>query len=420
MPLRPALLTIAILVTIVVPTAAQVVDPGATARFHFGPLALTPTISISNLGQDANVFNEAVNPKRDFTAIVQPQLDAWMRAGKTAVTLSSRIDASYFKTYRDQSTVGTFSSARWELPSSRVNLTLGGSYIDARERPTPEIDTRVRRFEDGFGAAIDLRVSELMRVRTTADRVRVAFDDGASFDGVLLGPRLDRRSERYSLSLQRSLTPLTTVSTTLSAQYDYFSNDTNTDTANRQATVGMSFKPLAVLSGSFDVGVLDFAAVDRSQPGLRVPAVAADLAYTLFARTRFSVRADRIINYSIADSAGYYLQTSVMGTVGHHLNDSVSLSFSAGRQLLDYQLTVLGKNAASETNSESGGSFQRAIPLDSTIAVYDGAIAFHPPGRVRWGLHVSYMSRRSVIAPGGFTSIDNLKSFLSVTYGVSR
>ena len=52
---------------------AQAPDPFVSARVHIGPFAVNPSISLANVGLDTNVFNEVVDPKKDFTATITPE-----------------------------------------------------------------------------------------------------------------------------------------------------------------------------------------------------------------------------------------------------------------------------------------------------------------------------------------------------------
>ena len=69
----------------VLAAAAQAPDPWASARWHFGPLAVTPIFEISNLGVDTNVFNSVTDPKKDFTFTAGPRADWWLHFGSGAV-----------------------------------------------------------------------------------------------------------------------------------------------------------------------------------------------------------------------------------------------------------------------------------------------------------------------------------------------
>src|SRR5207302_9793304 len=81
---------------------AQETSPGDTARFHFGPLALTPSIAITNIGVDQNVFNDPDNPKKGTTASVGPAVDWWMRAGRSRLSAQSSGQDLYSKEYENE------------------------------------------------------------------------------------------------------------------------------------------------------------------------------------------------------------------------------------------------------------------------------------------------------------------------------
>ena len=57
-------------------------------RVRLGPLWLSPTIELTNLGIDTNVFNEPQesNPKQDFTLTVVPKTQLWIRIGPSWVS----------------------------------------------------------------------------------------------------------------------------------------------------------------------------------------------------------------------------------------------------------------------------------------------------------------------------------------------
>ncbi|MGE3404654.1 MAG: hypothetical protein AB7K63_18850, partial [Vicinamibacterales bacterium] len=71
--------------------AQQADDPVDTARIQLGPLGVTPTLSLNNLGVDSNVFNTTVNPQRDYTATLTPSADAWFRAGRSLTAIQGRL-----------------------------------------------------------------------------------------------------------------------------------------------------------------------------------------------------------------------------------------------------------------------------------------------------------------------------------------
>ncbi len=83
-----ALVAVAWAMSAVTPARAQVLPtPPDTsgARVTLGWLRLNPSISLSDLGVDTNVFNEAdvEHPERDVAMTLVPRTDLWVRMGRT-------------------------------------------------------------------------------------------------------------------------------------------------------------------------------------------------------------------------------------------------------------------------------------------------------------------------------------------------
>src|SRR5262249_40999792 len=69
-------------------TAQNVDEPDpARVRVRIGPLWINPTVAMTNIGVDNNVFNEPddQDPKSDFTFTLSPAVDLWLRVGETWV-----------------------------------------------------------------------------------------------------------------------------------------------------------------------------------------------------------------------------------------------------------------------------------------------------------------------------------------------
>lgn len=69
--LRRAVLLGCLALAQAIPAAAQGPDPDASTT-HLGPIGITPTFSLRAIGRDENVFNDAVNPKSDYTFTLVP------------------------------------------------------------------------------------------------------------------------------------------------------------------------------------------------------------------------------------------------------------------------------------------------------------------------------------------------------------
>jgi hypothetical protein len=394
---------VALLATAVVsPASAQ--TQGPEGRFNYRAISFTPGIELTDLGLDSNVFNESEHPKSDMTGTVQPSVTAAMRIGASRIAWSGRAHYTYFRRYTDQGTAGGSHRVRVDVPINRVRLFLTHDFLNAKERPTPEIDVRVRRHEQSGGVGADLQLSVLTRVTLGVDTGLVRFEQTAVGDTVIAAA-LDRQTDRLNASLLHALTPLTSLTAGYSVQRERFLGDSLRNNRNGRAVVGLAFKPFALLSGRVEGGALRFVGEDRRVPGLTAPAFSADLGYVFKGTTNFGVRADRTVNYSIDDASAFYLQTSYGGSVMHHLTDNLHVALSATRQSLLHQLTGVGVSV-----------LNGVAPL-TRIQAYDAGLGYVVSSGVRWGLHATYIIREPI--GSHVTRFENLKVFAAVSYGSS-
>ena len=133
--LRPV--TVALLVLAAPPLFAQTEDPSAPATVHFGRFALRPTLALTNLGVDDNVFNESdqANPKHDFTTTVTPASDLWLRFGRSWLKATIKEDLVYYQRYASERSVNGWYDGSLTVPLNRLILKAGGSFLNTRDRP---------------------------------------------------------------------------------------------------------------------------------------------------------------------------------------------------------------------------------------------------------------------------------------------
>src|SRR5215471_19798646 len=113
------------------PQPPQGSDDPENVRMRIGPVMLNPTIALTNLGVDNNVFNEPddQNPKEDFTFTVTPASDVWLRMGSTWLTATIKEDLVWYQKYSSERTANTFYNGSWRVPLNRLVLKFGGSYL---------------------------------------------------------------------------------------------------------------------------------------------------------------------------------------------------------------------------------------------------------------------------------------------------
>ncbi len=74
-----------------------------SAGSALGFIRFTPSITLTNLGVDTNVFNELDDPKDDFTVTFGPKAEFWSRLGPRGHLYGNvGLDYQYFQEYDSQ------------------------------------------------------------------------------------------------------------------------------------------------------------------------------------------------------------------------------------------------------------------------------------------------------------------------------
>ncbi|HTK29884.1 MAG TPA: outer membrane beta-barrel protein [Vicinamibacterales bacterium] len=385
-------------------TAAQapgedIVEQG---RFRFGPLRFTPSIALTNLGVDNNVFNDDTNPKQDTTAAIGPQADLWMHIGHSQFTGKVSGQYLYFGTYQNQRAFNTVDDGRWQWRMTRITPFLAGSYSNTKERPGYEIDSRARLRSDSFTVGTAVELSAKTSVVVSGTRTRFAFDEGELFLGADLASALNRTSDSGQLQLRYKLTTLTTFVVDGEAIQDRFTFNPLRDSTSVKVLPGFELKPSALISGKVFVGYRQFTARDGALSDFSGVIAAVDAKYVM-SSTRFAVKASRDLAYSFEPTQPYYALTDLGLTVTQRVTRSWELVGRGGLQRLAYQqLRAL----------ESAG------PRTDTIRQYGGGVGYRVGETIRLGFDAMYYERLST--EGLLRGFDGLRFGASVSYGLPQ
>jgi hypothetical protein len=390
---------IALAVLASVPAAAQdVATPEELGRYRLGPVRFTPAITVSNLGVDTNVFNEAADPKQDFTAAFGPKADLWMRVGRGLLSGEVALEYFYFQEYDSQRSFGTNDRLRFEVPVGRLTPFAEVRYVNTRQRPGYEIDARARRTSEIFGGGVDLRLGGLTVVRATGGRERYRF---ASEDGMIeagLSQELDRDSDAFKVAVRRQLTPLTTFVVSVEQRWDRFVYESFRDADALGVTPGFEFKPFALIDGSLYVGYRHFRTLSAAVPDYTGPSAAVDLGYTVRA-TRLTGRVTRDVTYSFDELEPYYVLTDAGLTVIQRITSHWDVKGSASRGLLDYEAVAI---TTARTDHVSQYGFGGGYRLGETV---------------RFGVDANHVKRESEL-PG--RSYEGWRIGGTIDYGVKQ
>lgn len=388
---------------------AQAPDPFTSARVHVGPFAITPTVSLANVGVDTNVFNTWENPQSDFTATVTPAADVWMRFGPGRLNVKMAGSYLYFAKYADQRALGTTDSARVELPLLHLRPWFEGSFLTVRDRPGYEIDLRLRRAETGLGGGVDLFVSTRTTAGVSFRQTKTDYQAGETFLGTSVRDALNRSTTVGAASFRYALTPLTTVVLAVESVHERFEFSPVRDSNGFRVLPGVEFDASALITGSAHVGYRHLTMLTAGMPDYTGPVASVDLGYVLMGITRFSVQMSRDVAYSYDPAEPFYLLTGVTGSVSQSVGGPWSVEARAGVQRLSYR--VIDQALATALGL---GDVQGLAGRVDTVRTYGGGIGYKLGPSTRLGFNVDYFTRRSALYSRQYRG---LRAGSSVTYG---
>jgi hypothetical protein len=320
----PAALFIALTFLRGAPALAQAIDGGPDAsnvRVRMGPLMMNPTLSITNIGIDRNVFNEPPdkNPKQDFTVTLTPVSDFWLHLGPTWLTATLNESINWYQKYSSERTASTGYRLGWSAIGSRMSFKVDGSYLSAHDRPGFEIDTRAGRKEIDFKGSLDFHALSKSFVGVSADRRQTRFAGEAQYLGTSLSTTLNRIDTSYDVNFRHQLTPLTSITFGATRSETRFEFSPDRDTVANSGLMKVTFQPAALIRGGFSLGYDNFVPVDRTLPSYSGLIGNVDLTYVLLGSTRFAVTGGRDVQYSYDINQPYYVQSRIGGSVAQQI-----------------------------------------------------------------------------------------------------
>ncbi|HEV3062220.1 MAG TPA: outer membrane beta-barrel protein [Vicinamibacterales bacterium] len=377
----PALLT----VLLASKTSAQIVEPDTSrSRVRLGPVLLNPTVDLSNLGVDTNVFNDpSGQERRDFTFTLSPKTDAWMKLGPTWVTGNVREDLLWYETYASERAANTTANGAWIIPLNRLSFSVGAGIVSARDRPGFEIDARVPRREVVYNGAVEARVGARTHFGAQGSRRRITFSDDAMFLGASLKTELNRVTTTGSLTVRHELTPLTSVTVDVGRSEDRFEFSSLRDSNSTTAGVSVAFDPSALIKGTARVGYRDFEPLSAGVPSFKGTTAAVDLSYVLLGATKFGVQLTRDVQFSYDANQPYYVQSGIAGSVTQQIYGPLDVMAGAGLYDLAYRTLPGVPNLLADRTD--------------TNRSYNGGVGYHLSPDVRVGVKAEKLWRDSQV-----------------------
>jgi hypothetical protein len=308
----------------------------AAAKIHFGPIGLSPTLTVGNIGVDTNVFNTSSDPTRDFTVSFLPATGEWLPVGPLLLSGKTGAPLTYFQKSTTQRSVGFLQDGRAALNLVHVTPYVAASYASAYSQPTAEITARVQQVTTSVtaGARVTLGPSTTLDASYVSGSVRLP---DTVFFGTDLGQQLDRNTTAFNATFRIALTPLTTFAVKSTLERDRFVSAAVRNTNSLSVVPGFEFKPDGRISGRLYVGVKGVRPLSPIVPPLTGLVASAALSWLARETTRIDGKIDRDVDYSIDESTPLFLATAVNLSVTQILVGHVDAIGRIGRTLLDYQ-----------------------------------------------------------------------------------
>jgi hypothetical protein len=364
---------------------------------HAGPFGLRPSLAITSVGTDSNVFNVAEQPQDDFTATIIPRIVARMRAGRLFFSYGAASDIVYFRTFKDEGSVNGTTDLKVDANLGRLQPYASAGWVSTNERMNSEIDVRAPRTQHSIAAGTRLLIASRTALVVNARRFDLDFDEGSGFRGSDLAHNLNSRTDSVEAGVQVTLTPLTTLNLTTTMQRDRFDSAPERNADTWRITPALQFDPTALIRGSVAVGYRHFNPDDPQVPDYSGVVVQVNAGYTLLERTKFDLDLARDVQYSYEDLEPYYLANGGKLTVTQHLTGPFEIQGVVGRQSLGYRNTV----ASSVTRSD-------------TVDTYGAGAGYWLRPLLRVGFNWEQTRRLSAITDRRY---ERRRLFASLTYG---
>ena len=376
----------------------QLPDPWEQGRVRIGPVAFTPGLTLKNLGWDSNVFNEAEDPKSDFTVTAGGLVNWWMRVGNLRLIGISSVDGVYYATYTSERGVNHHHDFRVEYRLNRLRPYAHGSYASVKDRVGYEVDTRSRHTETAIGAGVVVRVAAKTSVDVAARQTTTTFPEDEVYDGTVLAQSLNRKDGFSDATLRYAVTSLTALTLLGEYRQERYDQSPVRDNDSFLIMPGVQFDPFALLNGSARVGYRHFHPLSPTIPSFDGVVAAVSLNYVLLGRTRFSVGVDRDIQASYDNSLPYYVLTGVGGAVRQGLGKGWDVEVRGANQRLAYPSGL----------DASGNTIDRV----DRVVLFGGGVGYRLGQGTRIGANVDYSRRPPGYRPG----FETLRFGISAAY----
>jgi hypothetical protein len=313
-----------------------------------GPFQFSPRLSFTNVGIDYNVFNERINPKRDFTFVAAPDLEVALHPGRLRLTYTSGAEFVYFREFTSERSVNRRLGATADLDLTLLKPFATVSFAHTSARPNAEIDVRARHHPRLYTAGTKLKLATRSEMVFSVREARDAYDEGLEFRGVELARTLDQKTRGYDTAFNVALTPFTTVGLVVSSEQERFQHSPLRNSDTLRIAPKVTFSPLGLITGSASVGYRRFRGVDPTLPDFSGLVSSGSLGILFVGRYKLDTAFNRDVQYSYEAIVPYYLVTGVRGTLSMQTIGLLELRALGGRETMDYRASESAATAGAD------------------------------------------------------------------------
>jgi hypothetical protein len=377
---------------------AQTPPQNEAGTLRFGSLSIHPSLTLKDIGRDANVFNEAVDPRSDFTMTIAPRADVFFQPGRLKLTFSQGTDYVYFRQYASERGMNQTSSLRADVDLGVLQpyATIGGT--NTKSRYNNEVDARARYRDRSYSAGVGLRLFTRTTASAGVRRVRHRFDEGVTFRGESLADAFNSTIEIVEGSVGVALTPLTKLSVNVSREHQRFDRAVDRDSRSLRVMPTLTFSPLALLNGSVAVGYRRFTAEDPSLQDFTGLVAVVTAGVSVYDRHRFDVTVNRDLNYSYEQESPYYIATGGSVTWTYLVAGPFDVKTSAALNRMRYRARGAG-----------------GAPSDDTYSSYAAGVGYRLRRHLRFGVNADWARRDSQRSSD--RAFENNRIYGTVTWG---
>lgn len=381
-----------------VPAAVLAQPTPDNARAQIGPFSLNPQLILRDVGTDSNVFNEAADPKRDFTATVGAKLDVTARLSRLHGTYTSFYEYMYFKQYTSERGSNRGAEGRADILLGRVRPYIAGGITSSNDRPTAEIDERAHRQQTHVAGGLSVAPFSRTTLNVGYRHSRVDYADDERFRGVRLADELNGTADSITYGVDVELSPLTAVSLHGEQSQERFESSPERDADSYRAGITATLQPLALISGRASIGVRAYrplSSLVREFTGLTA---AVAVGYSLRTETRLNLTVDRDLRYSFEQLTPFYVSTGGRLTLTQRVIGGVDAQAFGGLERIAYEARL-----------------DASVPAGSDrVRTLGGGIGYRIGDGARLALNLDHTERSS---PAGERQYSRRRLYTTLTYG---